>query len=856
MGINCPKCHFENPDDTIYCGKCATQLKSSEEISASLTETLETPKEEITTGSTFAGRYQIIEELGKGGMGKVYRVVDRKLDEEVALKLIKPEIASDRKTVERFSKELKFARKIVHKNVGRMYELMEHEGKYFITMEYVPGQDLKRLIRQTGQLTVGKSISIAKQVCEGLAEAHKLRVVHRDLKPHNIMIDKEGNARIMDFGIARSLDAEGITDAKVVIGTPKYMSPEQVEGEVVDQRSDLYSLGIVLYEMVTERTPFEGDTALSIALKHKTQAPPEPREFNAQIPEDLSLVILKCLEKDKQKRYQRAEEVLSELRSIEKNFPTGERIILEKKLEAETKKKRFQSFFVPGIVLFAAAILVAGYFFFGQFLKTGRIGSEVIDEMEWKESIAVLPFEDGSESKDQGPLCEQMTIDIIGKLSQIEGLSVKPYKTVESDKYRNISNKEIGKELGVTRILESYLKMEDNRIQVYSHIIDAKKDSIIKSFEYDKDFDDIFTVQDNLTKEIAKTLGLSMVGEIFKEYKKIEPKDTEAYSYYVSGRNFGKKYAISKEENDFASAKRMYEEALNVDPNYAKAYWGLGNIYETKYNINPEDQDMEDIQSAMDNFWKSYQINPNLAESHSGLGWAFFYKADNDNAFDFFKSGLEIEPNNSEINYNAGAFFLSIGLYPQAIKFCSKAVELDPLNFWAHHMRAYCSMYVGDYDKAAGYFQSALNIDPNNLELLSRYVFFFILTKNIEEAEKVLEKAEKIDEQDHLRIRHARGLLLAIKGEKEEALQLIQDRLFSYFATSIYSLLGMKDEAVKNIQVGIEEGFKYLNIYLYSYPFLENNPCYDNLQDDSRFQDIIKEEKMKYQEKRFKYGKL
>ena len=330
MGINCPKCHFENPDDTIYCGKCATQLKSSEEISVSRTETIETPKEELTTGSTFAGRYQIVEELGKGGMGKVYRVVDKKLDEEVALKLIKPEVASDRKTVERFSKELKFARKIVHKNVGRMYELMEDEGRYFITMEYVSGQDLKGLIRQTGQLTVGKSISIAKQVCEGLAEAHKLGVVHRDLKPHNIMIDKEGNARIMDFGIARSLDAEGITDAKVMIGTPKYMSPEQVEGEAVDQRSDIYSLGIILYEMVTEKTPFDGDTALSIALKHKTQAPPEPREFNAQIPEDLSLVILKCLEKDKQKRYQSAEEVLSELSSIEKNIPTGERIISEK----------------------------------------------------------------------------------------------------------------------------------------------------------------------------------------------------------------------------------------------------------------------------------------------------------------------------------------------------------------------------------------------------------------------------------------------------------------------------------------------------------------------------------------------
>jgi len=208
--MECPKCHFKNPEDTSYCGKCGTQLPSSEEISVSHTETLESHKEELTTGSTFAERYKIIEELGKGGMGRVYRAVDKKLKEEVALKLIKPEIASDKKSIDRFSNELKFARKIGHKNVGRMYELLEEEGAHFITMEYVPGQDLKGLIRQTGQLAIGTAISIAKQVCEGLAEAHRLGVVHRDLKPSNLMIDREGNARIMDFGIARSLRTKGI----------------------------------------------------------------------------------------------------------------------------------------------------------------------------------------------------------------------------------------------------------------------------------------------------------------------------------------------------------------------------------------------------------------------------------------------------------------------------------------------------------------------------------------------------------------------------------------------------------------------------------------------------------------------
>ncbi|UCE40408.1 MAG: protein kinase, partial [Candidatus Aminicenantes bacterium] len=198
MGVKCTKCKYENPEDTLFCGKCAARLPSPEGIN--VTETLEIPKEELTTGSTFAHRYQIIEELGKGGMGRVYKVNDTDIKEKIALKLLKPEIASDEKTIERFRNEIKLARKIAHKNVGRMFDLGKVEGTYFITMEFVPGQDLRGLIRQTGKLTIETALSIAKQICEGLEEAQKFGVVHRDLKPSNIMIDKEGNVRIMDFG--------------------------------------------------------------------------------------------------------------------------------------------------------------------------------------------------------------------------------------------------------------------------------------------------------------------------------------------------------------------------------------------------------------------------------------------------------------------------------------------------------------------------------------------------------------------------------------------------------------------------------------------------------------------------------
>lgn len=240
MSPKCPHCQTDNTSDSRFCKNCAAPLLPPEEISASPTRTLETPVRDLTRGTTFAGRYEFIEELGRGGMGKVYKVFDKKINDEVAIKILKPEISDDEKIIERFSNELKLARKIVHKNVGRMYDINDEDGTHFITMEYVPGEDLKSFIKRVGHLPAGKSISIAKQVCEGLVEAHRLGVVHRDLKPSNIMIDREGNARIMDFGIARSLKTKGLTSTGVMVGTPEYMSPEQVEGKEIDRRSDIY----------------------------------------------------------------------------------------------------------------------------------------------------------------------------------------------------------------------------------------------------------------------------------------------------------------------------------------------------------------------------------------------------------------------------------------------------------------------------------------------------------------------------------------------------------------------------------------------------------------------------------------
>jgi serine/threonine protein kinase len=363
--MKCPHCFEENKEDSRFCHKCATPLTrgSVGGEGQAFTKTILPFKAEITRGSVIADRYEVIEELGQGGMGKVYRVFDQKIKDVVALKLIRAEISLSEKAVERFKNELRIARKIAHRHVCRMYDVGEEGYSHFITMEYVPGEDLKAFIRRAGQIMPSKAVSLAQQVAEGLAEAHRLGVVHRDLKPQNIMIDKQGNSCIMDFGIARIQEAEGLTGTGAIIGTPEYMSPEQAELKEVDSRTDIYALGVVLYEMVTGKVPFEGETPLSIALKHRSVAPQNPRELNPHIPPALSEVILKCLAKDRAKRYQTAEELLADLNSIARGLPRTERRTTAREPITSrefTVRFRLKKILVPTLVLagLAAAFLL------------------------------------------------------------------------------------------------------------------------------------------------------------------------------------------------------------------------------------------------------------------------------------------------------------------------------------------------------------------------------------------------------------------------------------------------------------------------------------------------------------------
>jgi len=359
--MKCPRCQNENPEGTRFCGRCGHELPGSGETVASATATFQTPGKGLERGTTFARRFEIIEEIGKGGMGTVYKAYDSKIREVVALKLLKPEIASDLEVIERFRNEIKLARQVSHRHVCRMYDLGEEWLSIYISMEYVAGEDLKKFIHRAGHLNEAKALDLAKQILEGLVEAHRLGVVHRDLKPQNIMIDRDGNAKIMDFGIARSLHTKGVTGTGVIIGTPEYMAPEQAEGRDVDHRADIYALGAILFEMVTGRVPFEGETPLSIVLKHRSEPPVDPQTINTQISEGMSRVILKCLEKNRESRYQSAAAVLEDLVQVEKGLPVARQATIRSKpltTREITVKFSLKKALVPGLIV--AGVVIAG----------------------------------------------------------------------------------------------------------------------------------------------------------------------------------------------------------------------------------------------------------------------------------------------------------------------------------------------------------------------------------------------------------------------------------------------------------------------------------------------------------------
>lgn len=694
--MKCPKCHFENPPAANFCSKCATQIASSEEVSIPHTKTLETPVQELTRGTTFAERYEFIEELGTGGMGRVCKVFDKKINEDVAIKILRPEISKDEKTIERFGNELKFTRKIVHKNVCRMYDLNEEKGTQYITMEYVPGEDLKSTVVRVGQLSVGKAVSVAKQVCEGLIEAHKLGVVHRDLKPQNIMIDKEGNVRIMDFGIARSLKTKGITAAGIMIGTPEYMSPEQAEMKETDQRSDIYSLGVILYEMVTGRLPFEGDSPLSIAMKHKSEKPSDPRRFNTQISPELGRVILRCMEKDKEKRYQRAEELYSELDNLEKGLPTRERVVPKRKPITSreiTVQFSLKKLLIPALVVIAVAIIAV---IIWRLVPQER----VVPFPQDKPSLAVMYFENNTGDESLDHWRKALSDLLIADLSQSKYIMVlsgeKLYNILEElnllevKSYSSRVIKKISTRGGVQYILVGKLAMAGETLRINALLQEASTGNLMASEMVEgRGEGSLFSMVDDLTKKIKASFKLSeeeIAGDIDKEVEKITTTSSDAYKYYREGMEYFTK-------GDYLKSIPLMEIAVAFDPEFAMAYRTMANAY---ISIGYRTE-------AKKRYQKAFELSDRVSDRERYYIEGVYYQQSErtyDKAIETHNELLKIYPDDFIGNHNLGELYADLEDWDKAIPLLEVNIKNKDESIPSYRSIANSYAAKGLYDKA------------------------------------------------------------------------------------------------------------------------------------------------------------
>jgi serine/threonine-protein kinase len=774
------------------------------------------------------GHYRVVEHIGAGGMGVVYRARDERLERDVALKVLRAGSVGDEQARRRFRTEALALAKLNHAHIGAVYDFDSQGGLDFLVMEYVPGTTLADRLAHA-KLPERDVLTLGSQIARALEEAHERGIVHRDLKPGNIMVTPKGAAKVLDFGLARmfdpataSADVPTLTSTRHDVGTPPYMSPEQLRDEAADARSDIHALGTILYEMATGQRAFPETHASRLVDAILNRAPVTPRAFNPQLSSELERIVLKCLEKDPDHRYQSAREAAIDLERLKNPWPAA-----PKPAAPSWKRPAFAGAGLLVVVVAAAlGSNVGGW-------RERWFGNGTKLQIE---SLAVLPLENRSGDREREYFADGMTDALIAELSRISALKVISRTSVMPYKSSGKSLKQVASELGVDGVIEGSVLPDGDQVRITVRLIHGPTDRHLWSDSYQRELRSILALQSDVARAVAREIRVTLTSQDQQRLANPDNVDRDAYEAYLRGLQ----YADQQTDDGQKKSIELLEQAVRLDPQFASAHARLAMSYATFF-MGGGLQPREFYPKARDAALNALAIDDTLSEAHTALAYqTLYYEWNWPESERQIRRAIELNPSNAAAHSSYGSYFNSQGRFDEAFAERQLAFQLDPVSPFRAADVGYPLYFAGRHDEAIVWFRQALELDSRFYWARLWIGQVLVRQGRLQEAIAEIEGAVTLSNRN-TRVIATLGNAYGLAGRTEDARAILDELrarsrrtyVSAYYLALVYAGLGMQDQVLEHLEQAIEERQPYLVLLNVEPPFLGQRA-------DSRFQAIVR----------------